>query len=93
MPRRAAAAPVPALIENDDTIAETRRTKEAEALASAENHPLVAAALAAFPGATISAVRPLIEATPDDVLAAVPEDDDDLDEDLLDDGDPFQEDM
>ncbi|MEO1491115.1 MAG: DNA polymerase III subunit gamma/tau [Pseudomonadota bacterium] len=71
------------------TIADERRADEAKALASAENHPLVAAALAAFPGATISAVRPLMAPAAEEVLAAVPEDGDDLDEDLLDDGDPF----
>ncbi len=72
------------------TIAE-ERALEAEAMKErAQAHPLVAAALAAFPGATLTTVRPLAPHAPasDEVLAEVPEDDDDGD--LLDD-DPFEE--
>ena len=73
----------------EPTIAEARRAAEDEAKKAAEDHPLIAAALATFPGATISAVRPLTPAPEPDYLPEIPEDDDG---DLLDDDDPFQED-
>ena len=73
------------------TIAEERRAAEEDAKREAENHPLIAAALATFPGATVSAVRPLTPPPEPEYLAAIPEDDDDAE--LLDDDDPFQEDM
>jgi DNA polymerase-3 subunit gamma/tau len=78
--------------EGQPTITEERRAAEDEAKREAENHPLVAAALATFPGATISGVRPLTPPPEPEYLAAIPEDDDE-DADLLDDDDPFQEDM
>lgn len=70
------------------TVAEARRTAEEDAKAAARDHPLVAAALATFPGATISAVRPLTPPPEPDYLPEIPEDDGDL----LDDDDPFEED-
>ncbi|MEM7058876.1 MAG: DNA polymerase III subunit gamma/tau [Pseudomonadota bacterium] len=72
------------------TIAEERRKEEEQTKADAENHPLVAAALATFPGATISAVKPLTPEPEPEILAAIPEDDDE-DADLLDTDDPFEE--
>ena len=71
------------------TITETRREAQEEVKRAAQDHPLVAAALATFPGATISAVRPLTPAPEPDYLPEIPEDDGDL----LDDDDPFQEDF
>ena len=71
------------------TIADDRRAAEEAAKTEAENHPLVAAALATFPGATISAVKPLTPPPEPEYLAEIPEDDDG---DLLDDDDPFEED-
>jgi DNA polymerase III subunit gamma/tau len=87
------------------SVAEERRRAEADARAEAENHPLIAAALATFPGARIGAVRPLGPAQPADeervagVLAPAAEPDDmdadlaDIDGDSYVDGDdPFEED-
>jgi DNA polymerase-3 subunit gamma/tau len=83
------------------SVAEERRSTEAAARAQAENHPLIAAALATFPGARIGAVRPLAAAGPagNEVLAAVPDADDmEADaadgyvEDYVDGDDPFEED-
>ena len=71
------------------TVREEQQKAEAQAKSEAENHPLVAAALATFPGATISAVKKLTQDQEPEILAAIPEDDDD---DLLDSDDPFQED-
>ena len=51
---------------------------------------LIAQALATFPGATISVVKPLGPPPEPEFLAAIPEDDD---PDLLDDDDPFEEDL
>jgi DNA polymerase-3 subunit gamma/tau len=67
--------------------------KAAEAALAAEN-PLVLAALNAFPGAEIRAVRPLGgTAEPDRILAAVPEREFvEIEGDLLDSDDPFEED-
>ncbi len=80
--------------EGAPTVADERR-RELDALrAEAENHPLVAAALASFPGARVSLVRPLASEPQADILAPAPEADDmegDLVDDLLDDGDPFEE--
>ncbi len=83
------------------SVAEERRRAEAAVRAEAENHPLVAAALATFPGARIGAVRPLVTAglAPDEALApAAPADD--MEAELVDsyvDGDdgedPFEEDF
>ena len=67
--------------------------KQAEtALAAA--HPLVMAALEAFPGAQIRAVRPLGgSAQPDEYLAPAPEREFvEIEGDLLDSDDPFEED-
>jgi DNA polymerase-3 subunit gamma/tau len=80
------------------TIAEDRRDAMDAAKQDAKTHPLVAAALTAFaipPEAadTHISIKPLRDpdpATPE-FLAEVPEDDD-MDGDLLDDDDPFQED-
>jgi hypothetical protein len=63
----------------------------------------VQAALAAFPGAEVRALRPLAESAPGpaagEFLAAVPEDDDEIEDDgridtggaLVDTDDPFEE--
>ena len=72
----------------EPTIADNRRAAQEEAKREAENHPLIAAALATFPGATISAVRPLTPTPEPDYLPEIPE----YDGDLLDDDDPFEED-
>ena len=87
------------------SVADERRRAEAAARAEAETHPLVAAALATFPGARIGAVRPLGPAEPagpsqDEVLAPAPEPDDmegDPDDSYgdsyVDGDDPFEEDF
>jgi DNA polymerase-3 subunit gamma/tau len=88
------------------SVAEERRRAEAALRAEAENHPLVAAALATFPGARIAAVRPLCPAGPAEeeriaeILAPAPEPDDMeadpvdgyVDDDVTGD-DPFEEDF
>ena len=82
--------------EGAPTVAEDRRADADAARDEAKTHPLVAAALAAFEIADADADRLLVvkplrapdPATPE-FLEAVPEDD--LDADLLDDGDPFEE--
>jgi DNA polymerase-3 subunit gamma/tau len=68
--------------------------KQAEALRAAA-HPLVLAALEAFPGAEIRAVRPLGgTAQPDEILAPAPEREFvEIEGDLLDSDDPFEEDI
>ncbi|MEL6336693.1 MAG: hypothetical protein AAFQ88_08600 [Pseudomonadota bacterium] len=80
------------------TLAEDRRAAAVRIEAEAREHPLVAAALAAFPGATIKAVRPL--GAPDDGARDPGPDADDFDDILLDAeeeddeddlGDPFEE--
>jgi DNA polymerase III subunit gamma/tau len=43
----------------DPTLAQQKATGEAEARAAIETHPLVQAAMKAFPGATIETVRSL----------------------------------
>jgi DNA polymerase-3 subunit gamma/tau len=83
------------------SVADERRHAEAAARTEAENHPLVAAALATFPGARIGAVRPLgpAGAAQDGILAPAPEPDE-MDSDLadgyvdsyVDADDPFEED-
>lgn len=76
--------------EGQPTLAEIRRRDIEAQKESAQAHPLVAAALAAFPGARIHAVRSLLPPADDteEYLAEIPEDDGDL----LDDDDPFEED-
>ena len=73
------------------TIADEKRKAEDLARQQAADHPLIAAALATFPGATISAVTPLTAPETHEFLEAVPEDDEDDDADLLDTDDPFEE--
>ncbi|MCL5776575.1 DNA polymerase III subunit gamma/tau [Limibaculum sp. FT325] len=77
------------------TLAERRAEAEAGRMRDAARHPLVAAALAAFPGAKIGAVRPLSDLAPGaepHYLAPVPEDDAvDIEGDILDMDDPFGE--
>jgi DNA polymerase-3 subunit gamma/tau len=85
----------------EPSVAEERRRAEAATRAEAESHPLVAAALATFPGARIAAVRPLAPPAPagNEVLLPV-SDADDMDaeaadgyvEDYVDGDDPFEED-
>ena len=82
------------------SVADERRRAAEAARAEAENHPLVAAALAAFPGARIGAVRPLgpAVAPQDEILAPAPEPDDmDVEDGYVDDhangDDPFEEDL
>jgi DNA polymerase-3 subunit gamma/tau len=79
------------------TLAEEREEEEAGLRAEAARHPLVVAALAAFPGAKIGAMRPLsaIDAgAPEDYLEAVPDDDTvEIEGDLLDSDDPFGEEI
>ncbi|MEM1159615.1 MAG: DNA polymerase III subunit gamma/tau [Pseudomonadota bacterium] len=74
------------------TVAEDRRAAEADAKAEAQNHPMIAQALAIFPGATISQIKPLTPEPEPEILAAIPEDDDLLDDDD-DYTDPFEEDL
>jgi DNA polymerase-3 subunit gamma/tau len=85
------------------TLSAEREAARRAALAEAEAHPLVQAALAAFPGAEVRALRPLAESAPGpaagEFLAAVPEDDDEIEDDgridtggaLVDTDDPFEE--
>ncbi|MEM7524916.1 MAG: DNA polymerase III subunit gamma/tau [Pseudomonadota bacterium] len=74
------------------SLAEVRKAEEDAARGEAEAHPLVAAALAAFPGARISELRAL---TPPEAEAPPPpEDDDEIEDDYGDDWspvDPFAE--
>jgi DNA polymerase-3 subunit gamma/tau len=86
------------LIGNEDgqpTIAQQAAdARQAEVLRAAE-HPLVLAALEAFPGAEIRAVRPLGggAALPEEYLAPAPEHEFvEIEGDLVDSGDPFEED-
>lgn len=75
------------------TIAEERRRAADDLRARAENHPLVAAALASFPGARIGSLRPLgFDPAAAEILAPAPEPDemDDIDE-MIDGDDPFEE--
>ncbi|MDT8345675.1 MAG: DNA polymerase III subunit gamma/tau, partial [Thermohalobaculum sp.] len=77
------------------TLAETRAETAAGLIAEAARHPLVIAALKAFPGAKIGAMRPLGDLAPGaeaDYLAAMPEDATvEIDGDILDADDPFGE--
>ncbi|HUF56983.1 MAG TPA: hypothetical protein VMM55_10540, partial [Thermohalobaculum sp.] len=82
--------------EGAPTLAETRARDRAALAAEAAGHPLVAAALAAFPGARVEDVRPLHAGAPagapaeDEFLAPAPEADDiEPDGDLLDADDAF----
>jgi DNA polymerase-3 subunit gamma/tau len=81
--------------EGQPTITEQGATAKAAEVARAAEHPLVLAALEAFPGAEISAVRPLGGgAEPEEFLAEVPEREFvEIEGDLLDSGDPFEEDI
>jgi DNA polymerase-3 subunit gamma/tau len=81
--------------EGQPTIAEQGVAAKAAENALAAGHPLVLAALEAFPGAEIRAVRPLGGARePEQFLAAVPEREFvEIEGDLLDSDDPFEEDI
>jgi DNA polymerase-3 subunit gamma/tau len=81
--------------EGQPTIAEQGVAAKAAEHALAAGHPLVLAALEAFPGAEIRAVRPLGGARePEQFLAAVPEREFvEIEGDLLDSDDPFEEDI
>ncbi|MEM8754476.1 MAG: DNA polymerase III subunit gamma/tau [Pseudomonadota bacterium] len=73
------------------SVTEARRAEDDAARAEATAHPLVAAALAAFPGARIAALRPL---TPAEAETPPPPEDDEVEEDYGDDWspvDPFAE--
>ncbi|MEO0822715.1 MAG: DNA polymerase III subunit gamma/tau [Pseudomonadota bacterium] len=84
-----------------ETLAERRAAAETARAEEAAQHPLVAAALAAFPGARLAAIRPLADEAPDPAPdraaeeAAGMEGDDivpiDPDDDILDTDDPFAE--
>ncbi|HET7409514.1 MAG TPA: DNA polymerase III subunit gamma/tau, partial [Paracoccaceae bacterium] len=77
--------------EGAPTVAGERRRAADDMRAKAEDHPLVAAALASFPGARVSVVRRLSAEPPQaDILAPAPEPDD-MEGDLVDDTDPFEE--
>ena len=53
--------------EGGQTLAEIDAEKKATAIASVSTHPLVAATLEAFPGASVSEIRPVeAESAPDD---------------------------
>lgn len=81
--------------EGQPTVAEERRRKEDDLRAQAEAHPLVAAALASFPGAEIGAMRPLgFDPTEAEILAPAPEPDEmgEMIDDMIDGDDPFEED-
>jgi len=84
------------------TVADQRAAASDAVKARAAEHPLVLAALEAFPGAEIRDVRPLGTGAPDEILAPAPEREfievgDDLvdtdDSDPGDYGDPFEEDI
>jgi len=81
--------------EGQPTITEQGATAKAAENALAAEHPLVLAALEAFPGAEIRTVRPLGSAAePEEFLAAVPEREFvEIEGDLLDSDDPFEEDI
>ncbi|MEM6624446.1 MAG: DNA polymerase III subunit gamma/tau [Pseudomonadota bacterium] len=82
--------------DGQPTARESQRSADDAAREAALDHPLVAAALAAFQiprdqataRITVKPLRPAA-APPDEVLAAVPE----ADDDLFDDDDPFEEDL
>jgi DNA polymerase-3 subunit gamma/tau len=81
--------------EGQPAIAEQAAAARAAETARAAAHPLVLAALEAFPGAEISAVRPLGGgARPEEFLAPVAERDFvEIEGDLVDSDDPFEEDI
>ncbi|MEX2518682.1 MAG: DNA polymerase III subunit gamma/tau, partial [Paracoccaceae bacterium] len=60
----------------EPTITETKRAAERAAIEEASAHPLVAAALKAFPGARITSLRDMSEEAP-----AEPEEEDDYGDD------------
>ncbi|MEM6678203.1 MAG: DNA polymerase III subunit gamma/tau [Pseudomonadota bacterium] len=79
--------------EGAPSLAERRATEAATRAEAAARHPLVLAALETFPGARVTAVRPLALSTPVAAPAAEAETHDwDADAPLLDDDDPFEED-
>lgn len=81
--------------EGQPTITEERRRKADDLRARAEAHPLVAAALASFPGAEIGAMRPLgFDPLETEILAPAPEPDEmgEMIDDMIDGDDPFEED-
>jgi DNA polymerase-3 subunit gamma/tau len=81
--------------QGQPTIAEQAAAVEAAETARAADHPLVLAALEAFPGAEIRAVRPLGgPARPEEFLAPAPEREFvEIEGDLVDSDDPFEEDI
>jgi len=81
--------------EGQPAIAEQAAAASAAEVVRAAGHPLVLAALEAFPGAEISAVRPLGGgAGPEEVLAPAPEREFvEIEGDLVDSDDPFEEDI
>jgi len=81
--------------EGQPTIAEQTAAAKAAETARAADHPLVLAALEAFPGAEIRAVRPLGGGgQPEEFLApAVEREFIDIEGDLVDSDDPFEEDI
>ena len=81
--------------EGQPTIAEQGAAAKAAENALAAEHPLVLAALEAFPGAEIRSVRRLgATAEPEEFLAPVPEREFvEIEGDLLDSDDPFEEDI
>jgi DNA polymerase-3 subunit gamma/tau len=82
--------------EGQPTIAEQAAAASAAEATRAADHPLVLAALEAFPGAEISAVRPLGGGAPEpeEFLAPAPEREFvEIEGDLVDGDDPFEEDI
>jgi DNA polymerase-3 subunit gamma/tau len=88
--------------EGAPTVAEQQAAAADALKARAAEHPLVLAALEAFPGAEIRDVRPLGAGAPDEILAPVPEREFiEVGDDLVDSddpgtgyyGDPFEEDV
>ncbi|MHA1530231.1 MAG: DNA polymerase III subunit gamma/tau, partial [Alphaproteobacteria bacterium] len=81
--------------EGQPAVAELAAAASAAEAARAADHPLVLAALEAFPGAEISAVRPLGGGVPpEEFLAPVPEREFvDIEGGLVDRDDPFEEDI
>jgi DNA polymerase-3 subunit gamma/tau len=80
--------------EGQPTAAEEAAAEKAAETARAADHPLVLAALEAFPGAEISAVRPLGGGAPEEFLAPAPEREFvEIEGDLVDGDDPFEEEI
>ena len=75
------------------TAAEARQAREGQLKVQATDHPLVAATLAAFPGATVKAVRPLLPEPPSAAAGMAPEDEPAYDfDDSWEPVDPFDDD-